>query len=277
MFKKLNRLPLVLFASVVVSACQTTDTLKTSLTATDKGYFSVPTTMPWQGQKRNIGGELTFPEQAAGQKVPFVVIAHSADGINYAENWWKTLWLKEGYAVFMLDYWAPRGVAPGSARAPRSGTDVIDALEVLNTHPGLDPTRYAIQGLSNGSMVAASAMSMFKSRRMTNQPRAYLLNYGGCSQLAYVTTPAKEPAYRFYIGAGDAPASPRSCQEIYDNWSKQGVNVKAFIFPDVYHGFDGNVSKTVSYRGSQFTIRPNSKATNTSAEDAKETLRTAFN
>lgn len=266
-------------AAISLSACVTSGPPKTSLTVADKGYFSFPTSTSYKGKNYNIGGDLTFPDNASGP-VPLMLLVHSIGGINYSELRWKRLYLDQGYAVFMLDYLAPRLTDRNERPWPRSGRDVQDAIKVLQTHPRIDKNKIVVQGWSNGGSLTVSAASVMAGRNDTVYPRAFITLYGGCVNATFLAEGAarneKSAAYRFYVGAEDTPVSPNNCETAAEQLGKAGIDAKAHVYPGVYHSFDGDRSYSSSSPWGTLTGRPNSEITKVVQADALAFLRQIF-
>lgn len=263
--------------AVGLAACRTAGPSRATLAPGDSGYFKFPTTMKWQGRRVDIGGTLTFPDGAAGP-VPVVVLVHSGDGVDYSERQWENLYLGEGYAVFMLDYMAPRSVTGNSRKWPRSGMDVYDALKVLATHPRIDSMRIAVQGFSNGGTVAASSVSILSGRDDVPKPRAFIMTYGGCvaaTRLQFLTN-LENTSFLFLVGAQDQTVLPIHCKTVAEDFAEKGIEAKAILFPGVYHGFDDVETKTVSTRYGVQVMRPDRDATQRSYDEATALLKRVF-
>lgn len=257
--------------------------LKSTLAEGDDGYFKFPTTYIYEGQKIDIGGTLTFPGGASG-KTPLVVIVHSADGVTTEETRWKDFWLAKGYATFMLDYMAPRGISANNSSAwPRDGEDVQDALIVLATHPRIDTDRVAIQGHSTGATAAGNSAGKIRSTPFMNWPadkiipKAYILLYGGCAGVMMPPTARiKGTATLYLIGSEDEAARPDACKLNADSQKSQGADIKAVIFPGVYHKFDGDKIFRTSTKFGVIDMRPNSEAFEMAKQEAASLLARVF-
>jgi dienelactone hydrolase len=246
-----------------------------TLSGGETGYFTFPTQQRWDGREINIGGTLDLPT-AGSAPHPTVVIVHSANGITESERSWRSMWLEEGYAVFMLDYVAPRGVTSRARNLPRGGLDVADAMEVLQTHPALDPELMAVQGVSNGATVAVRALPITARRAGLSPPVAVLLSYGGCGASSQVNPPAQDTVIRFYVGADDTPIRPEACDRTATRWADTGMDAVAYLFPDTVHGFDENARRTVPTRFGVTEFAPNPVTTRVMQADARAALAKAF-
>lgn len=253
------------------------DGLKSVLSAEDKGRFSFPTTVAWKGNKTNIRGTLEFPANPSG-RVPLVVVVHSTDGIDAAETGWASFWRNQGYATFLLDYMAPRNADQNGRDIPRSPQDIADALKVLATHPRIDTGRVAVQGLSNGATMAVGASGLIGSKagRIGIAPKAYIMLYGGCS---YNLKADKifDAAYLFMVGDKDTLIPASLCTAKEELIANHGNDVRTIVFPDAYHGFDGNTAKEFQDRRfGNVVVQPNRTARNRARIEAGALLKRVF-
>lgn len=102
-----------------------------------------------------IAGELALPDATTG-KVPAVIYIPSRRGYNREMRARSTLYTDRGYAYFSLDIFGNRG----GARYVDCQAAVIDAYKALNlltTHPDIDPERIALAGYSCGGIAALYA------------------------------------------------------------------------------------------------------------------------
>lgn len=261
-------------------ACQTTTGgggVKATLSAQDEGRFSFPTTTPWNGSKTNIRGRLEFPEGVTG-KTPLVLIVHSTDGINAAETGWASFWRDQGYATFMLDYMAPRGVGSNNRNIPRSPYDVADALKVLATHPRIDTSRIAVQGLSNGASITVSSAGLNASQadRIGAEPVAYIMLYGGCwYNLIAETMP--DAAFLYIVGASDVMVRADDCVTREKLTAPHGKDVRTVVIPGAHHGFDGNETKDFMHpKFGHVVMSPDAAATRAARSEAQKLLQRVF-
>ncbi len=251
--------------------------LKSSLTADDEGRFSFPTTVAWKGQKTNIRGTLEFPQNVTG-RVPLVVIVHSADGIDAAEQGWASYWRDQGYATFLLDYMAPRNADRNGRVIPRSPYDVADALTVLATHPRIDTKRVAVQGLSNGATMTVSSAGLVSSmaHRIGIMPRAFIMLYGGC-HFNLMADSMPDAAYLFMVGEKDTLIPASLCMAKEELTAKHGKDVRAVVFPGAHHGFDGTAVKDFQHRRfGHVVMQPNRSARDQARAEANALLKRVF-
>lgn len=251
--------------------------LKSRLRAEDKGRFSFPTTVAWKGNKTNIRGTLEFPETPSA-RVPLVVIVHSADGIDAAETGWASFWRNQGYATFMLDYMTPRNADPNGRDIPQSPQDIADALTVLATHPRIDTDRVAVQGLSNGAAMTVGSGGLIKSRarRIGISPKAYIMLYGGC-RYNLKADKISNAAYLFMVGDKDTLIPASLCTAKEELIAAHGNDVRTIVFPDAYHGFDGNTAKEFEHRRfGPVVVQPNRTARNRARIEAGALLKRVF-
>lgn len=213
-----------------------------------------------------------------------MVIVHSADGVSVEERRWKRFWQSKGYATFMLDYMKPRGASANHSKTwPREGSDVHDALKVLATHPQIDTDRVAIQGHSNGATVAGNSAGKVRSAPFLNWPadkiipKAFVLLYGGCAGVLMPPTAAiKGTATLYLVGAEDTAAQPKACKTNADSQKSQGADIKAVIYPGVYHKFDGDKTGKASTKFGTVKMMPNAEAFKKAKQEAEALLARVF-
>jgi len=178
----------------------------------------------------------------------------------------------------MLDYMRPRGVGPNSREYPRSGYDVYDALKVLATHPGVDADNVAIQGFSNRGTITASSLYPLGLAEDVPMPKAFILTYGGCNKIAgfHNTKDVQGSSFLMLVGDKDVAVRPEYCQIAADRFEKSGIDAKAIIFSNVYHGFDDIERKSVNTKWGLMVFKPDAAATQTSYDEATSLLARVF-
>ena len=205
------------------------------------------------GDTVNIIGHLYLPAQSA-EKVPAVVLVHGSGGVGEAElNYWPRKFNEAGIAVFVIDMFAPRGVAStfdDQSRVPFSAdvADVFAALKVVATHPRIDRDRIAIMGFSRGgaATLRASVERIIGSQHLPDGLRyaAFIPMYsGGCLGLfRLVVKPgvfSRAPMLFIHGNADDyTPIQP--CQDYADKIGKAGTPVEFVVIDGAQHKFDSD-------------------------------------
>jgi dienelactone hydrolase len=148
----------------------------TTLAAGTTGRIGFQTTTPTtaeflQGTKpaatHLIWGDLELPQGHVGRSAA-VVLVHGSGGVSTREDRWAEVLRQAGAATFLIDSFTGRGIAFTAEDQSQLATqamigDAYRALELLATHPRIDPTRIAVMGFSKGGAVALySAVTRFQ-------------------------------------------------------------------------------------------------------------------
>ena len=116
--------------------------------------------------------------------------------------------------------------------------DVFAALQWLARQPGVDATRIALLGRSNGgsTVLAALDRSDPEVRAQRIQPRAAIAFYPGCRSFAAQRGYELTAPLLLMIGELDDWTSAARCVELHDKLQR-GFDL--VVFPRSHHGFDG--------------------------------------
>ena len=206
---------------------------------------SLPLTTNKDAMPVTLFGELSFPAQSA-ERVPAVILAHGCSGLGAVIRGWVSELNRAGIATLVLDSFAGRNIRETCTGRQRInlGSRIIDAyraLELLASHPRIDPTRIALMGFSQGGGVVFLARhTRFHKLWMTAQRdfAAYLAFYPGCSRKLTDEEQVSSRPFRMFHGAADDWTPIQPCREYGERMRQLGKDVALFEYADAHHGFD---------------------------------------
>ena len=193
-----------------------------------------------------ISGSLRLPKGSG--RGPAVVLVHGSGGVSPSHRRWASRLSKSGYVTFLLDSFSGRSVFGRASFQRRISTasmiyDAYRALDLLDTHPRVDPKRVALMGFSKGGQVALySALDRFYALNGTLGRRyaAHLPFYPPCSlefrDLGEIST----LPIRIFHGEEDDWTSVAPCLKLVQAWRKRGVNIEITVYPGAHHDFDAS-------------------------------------
>lgn len=233
----------LLFLLMLLSLTACASPLKETFDSGDEGAFRFRMTVPDIQFPEYVQGRLILPDNTS-EPVPLVVLVHGTSGVGYRENTWADFLSDKGYAVFVLDYFAPRGVSGQSRRVPRPPEDIWSTLNALMAHPDIDITRAVIMGFSNGASVTALSSAVDPEFGELNAPLplGYIQFYGGCHTPLRTYTRSYRPAYLFVVGDSDNLVPKDDCLERSKDFT--GEEVEVVVIDGAGHMFDGNKNTT---------------------------------
>jgi dienelactone hydrolase len=238
--------------------------VKTSLSAADAGTISFATAGSVVRRDANLlgvapdrialSGELTFPVGTG--PFPAVVLAHGCSGPGYGDAKWAITLRDWGYATFVIDSFAGRGLREVCTNAQTLGgqqriPDAYGALRFLATHPRIDARRIALMGFSHGGILAVGASTTWARDTFAAGEagfRAIFAFYPFCN----TDYPERQTIYaplRIHTGASDDWTPAKPCAELVASLRASGQNAAIDIYPDGHHGFDYPVA-SAGYRPS---------------------------
>jgi dienelactone hydrolase len=195
-------------------------------------------------------GTLLLPDGASAQDpVPAVVLLHGSGGISPGREREAARTLAEaGYAAFVIDYYAPRGIGPESDYMAKvlavtefdAVADAYGALRVLSTHPAIDGDRVGLMGFSYGGMAVRIAMDERARRALApDHPgfRSFVDVYGPCFQ-DWGTRETNGSPLLTLRGTRDASNDLAACAEREEGLRRLGVEVEAKIYEGAGHAWE---------------------------------------
>jgi len=218
------------------------------------------------GDAANIVGHLFLPP--GDGKVPAVLLMHGSGGIyNAMLDYWPKLLNAQGFAVFSLDRFGPRGVkstAEDQSLVPFAAdvADAFAALRLLASHPRIDAGRVAIMGFSRGGIASwrtaveriIAAQQMPAGLRFAAHIQMYSAGCTGVFRL--MVKPgvfSRAPELWIHGDADDyTPIGP--CRDYAGLIGKAGTPVEFVSLPGAFHKFDLDDQRRVSVPGAQRTV-----------------------
>lgn len=218
------------------------------------------------GEGVNITGHLFLP--AGGEKVPAVILMHGSGGMYPAMlDFWPKQFNAEGVAVLAVDSFGPRGVqstADDQSKVPFAAdvADAFAALQLLASHPRIDPSRIAVMGFSRGGITAwrTGVERLISAQNLPNELSfaAHVQIYsGGCVGIfRLIVRPgvfSKAPMLWVHGDADDyCPMAP--CQDYAERIGKAGTPVEFVVIKGARHKFDFDDTKLHDLRNAQKTL-----------------------
>ena len=174
-----------------------------------------------------IWGDLELPPGQV-ERSPAVVLVHGSGGVTAREDRWADELRQAGAATFVLDSFTGRSIAMTAQDQSQLSSlamigDSYRALELLATHPRIDPTRIAVMGFSKGGAVALyAAISRFQRLHGPAGARfaLHIPFYAPCYYTFVGDEAVTDRPIRLFHGMADDLA-PSSYAEL--TWSSSGV------------------------------------------------------
>lgn len=197
-----------------------------------------------------------FPGEGV-QPRPAIVALHGCGGLQVRSSQRLAARYREaaarlnaqGYAVLMPDSFGSRGVQRVCQTRYRERTvgiaqrvrDAEAALAWLSRQPGVDVTRMAVLGWSNGATTALNVLAQRHQQPVAGTPAlaAVAVFYPGCEPLRRRHADLGRVPLLLQIGALDdwTPAAP--CEALVQQLrERSGSDVELHVYADSYHGFD---------------------------------------
>jgi dienelactone hydrolase len=202
----------------------------------------------WAEQK--VWGDLSFPSRSQG-KLPVMVLSHGSAGVEQSMNQWVEALSDIGVATFVVDSFAPRGVKrtaeDQSLLSPAANLmDAFQALQLLATHPRIDPKRIGVMGFSRGGEVAFRSALEPLLRAVVKSDLKFALHipvYAGCNQVYWSPLVTKAPLLNL-VGAADDYTHAAPCEALAAKYAAAGTPVRSINYPGAHHSWDATFAVT---------------------------------
>jgi dienelactone hydrolase len=231
--------PPVLYTTLATGPTGRIGVQTTTPTASDflQGIKPVPTSVIW--------GDLELPPGRI-ERSQAVVLVHGSSGVSSREDRWADELRQAGAATFLLDSFTARGIlgtAEDQSRLDRLAMigDAYRALELLATHPRIDPARISVMGFSKGGAVALYA-ALKRFQRLHGPAGArfaqHIAFYTPC-YIKYVDDEAvSDRPIRLFHGTADDLAPVELCRAYVERLRRGGADVQITEYAGAAHGFD---------------------------------------
>jgi len=228
--------------------------LHTALVAGPTGRIGFRTTTPTisdflQGVRPAatslIWGDLAFPPGRV-ERSPAVVLVHGSGGVGSREGRWSEDLRQAGAAIFLLDSFTGRGIAATVEDQSQLSSlamvgDAYRALELLATHPRIDPGRIAVMGFSKGGAVALyAALKRFQRLHGPTGPRFahHIAFYPPCYYTYVGDLAVSDRPIRLFHGTADDLAPIEPCRAYVERLRRAGADAQIIEYAGAHHGFD---------------------------------------
>ena len=192
-----------------------------------------------------IWGDLELP-QGSVERSPAVVLVHGSGGIGPRENRWAAELRQAGVATFLLDSFTGRGIAFTAEDQSQLSSlamlgDAYRALELLATHPRIDPARITVMGFSKGGGVALYA-ALTRFQRLQGPANArfahHIAFYPPCF-VSYIGDEAvTDRPIRLFQGTADDLAPVERCRPYVERLRRAGADAHLTAYAGAHHQFD---------------------------------------
>jgi len=204
----------------------------------------------------NVPAVLFMPSGSTG-RVPAMVIMHGIGGTQTRNGSKRPYWdyaellAKNGVAAVMVDTHGGRGIGVtqmlGAAVVPVFAfvADAFAVLDLLKTHPDIDPDRIGVMGFSKGGTSALLASDERAARGLSSNSSMFALHvaiYPGCQ--TYPENPRlRTPKVVILVGERDNYAGIAGCNEIQEKIARSGTDVNLVKLDGATHSWDENVQR----------------------------------
>lgn len=204
-----------------------------------------------EGRPVTLAGELRIPRPGT-DRLPAVVLLHGSGGIGGSVAGWEQYFNGLGIATMVVDSFTGRGIVNTVNDQSQLGRlsmtiDAYRALDILATHPRIDPTRIVLMGFSRGAQPALYA-SMKRFQRMHGTAgrefAAYLPFYAPCGTRYRDDEDVASKPIRMFHGTADDYNLIDACRGYVERLKAKGADVRLTEYAGAGHVFDEPALRT---------------------------------
>jgi dienelactone hydrolase len=235
------------------------------------------------------GSSKIFKPDGPGPFAGIVVLPNCSGHSNTVQSFdWAQRALAHGYAVIVVDPFAPRGIRdncslPVAVTPSRLLKDGFDAADALRKQPFVDPNRIGLVGFSLGAMTGLGAAAVAHSHPSGGKPFGAIVaeypvciirNAGlrsGVAELHFEPSQVDVPLL-VEMGSQDTEGPMGDCIPAFDRLKAAGAPVDYRIYPAT-HGWDMQEYKMqpfhkTGFEGQSITYAYSALMTQRAADDA---------
>ncbi len=198
----------------------------------------------FDGARVTITGDLILPDEPSGL-FPAAVLLHGSDGLSDHEYNYSAILAKWGIASLVLDSFGPRGVETtvGNQDAVSPYSMLVDAyaaLELLSTHPKIDPGKIVLIGWSKGGLVSDwASRKRYRDQLASDDVRfaAHVAFYPWCGKQDFRIELTGAPLL-YLLGESDDWSGSQACVDYVIRLNAAGYRGQSIVYPNALHGFD---------------------------------------
>ncbi len=211
-----------------------------TLTLSDQQFLKGDST----GNPVTITGQFRIA-QGSG-RLPVVVLQHGSSGFAANVDVWSRELNELGISTFALDGFTGRGLTEVNSNQALLGRlnlilDIYRALDILATHPRVDPRRIALMGFSRGGQATLYA-SLKRFHQMWNKSgvefAAYVPFYPDCMTTFVSDADIVNRPIRIFGGTLDDYNPISVCKAYVERLRAAGHDVELTEYPNASHAFD---------------------------------------
>ena len=200
---------------------------------------------------------------------PAILLLHASTGVVKINHTWANLLKEQGYIVYIIDSFKPRGwkdrESIGWEKATTAQlTDVAPAFQYLSHLSLVDSNRIGLLGFSMGGFDVLRVMERHPSpleKFHTIPFKVAASFYGVCHRLAAETQLKNNTM--IFIGDEDDRSTTKDCMQLIERSKSNNISIK--IYKQSLHGFDNfefpKKKEVVDEKGEHYHIGYNAEAT----------------